>query len=116
LKGVLIGLFLLLGMGGIAAALFLSNRSETPVTPAIAPSVMPASPSVENRETIIREKSTEIVPVPVPTSPPAQPDINITVPSAQPSVTQTQPSTDSEAVSPSPSSSTTEPVPASPSP
>jgi flagellar basal body-associated protein FliL len=112
--GVLIGIVLVLGIGGIAAALFFFNRSETPVAPVIAPSATPESPPViEKHETIIREKSTEVVPVPV--SPAAQPNINITVPSTQPSANSTQPS--SEASSPSPlPSSTTSPAPVSPKP
>lgn len=112
-QGLLIGVLLVLGVGGIAAAIFFSNRSETPVAPVVAPSTVPASPPVvENRETIIREKSTEVVPVPV--SPAAQPDINITVPSSQPPQSSAQPS--SEASAPSPEPSATETTSASPSP
>jgi hypothetical protein len=108
-QGLLIGLLIVLGVGGIAAALFFSNRSDTTVVPVAAPSASPASPSpVQNRETIIREKSTEVVPVPA--SPAAQPNINITVPSEQPSPV-TQPSA---AVQPSasvqPSSAASPPV------
>jgi cytoskeletal protein RodZ len=109
-QGVLIGLLLILGIGGIAVALFFFNRGETPIVPVIVPSTTPASPpATENRETIIREKSTEVVPVPV--SPAAQPDINITMPSTQPSESSTQPSNEAPPSSPS---STTEPVPTSP--
>jgi flagellar basal body-associated protein FliL len=112
--GILIGIVLFLGIAGIATALFFFNRSETPIVPAITPSAMPASPPViENRETIIREKSTEVVPFPV--SPAAQPNINITVPSAQPSASSTQPSSEASSQSPLPSS-TTAPVPVSPKP
>ncbi len=113
-QGALIGFVLVLVLGGIVAALFFFNRSETTVAPAIVPSVTPASPPViEKHETIIREKSTEVVPVPI--SPAAQPNINITVPSAQPAATSTQPS--SEVSSPSlPASATGQSVPVSPQP
>jgi hypothetical protein len=112
-QGLLIGLLLVLGIGSIAAALFVFKRSEMPVAPAIAPSAQPTSPPVlENRETIIREKSTEVVPVPIYPAP--SQDINITVPSAQPSASVAQPS--SEASPPLPSSSPTEPASVSPKP
>jgi hypothetical protein len=113
MQGVMIGLLLFLGVGGIVAGLFFFNRHETLIVPAILPSATPASPPVvENRETIIREKSTEVVPVLV--SPAAQPDINITVPSTQPSANSPQPSSDVS--SPSPSPSAMEPAPVSPKP
>jgi hypothetical protein len=73
--------------GGITSALLFFNRSETPVTPVIAPSSTPAStPTIEKHETIIREKSTEFVQVPV--APAAKPNIDIPAPSAQPSAAQ----------------------------
>jgi flagellar basal body-associated protein FliL len=112
LQGILIGIFLVLGMGGIAAALFFFTRSETPAAPVIAPSSMPGSPpAIEKHETIIREKSTEVVPIPV--APAVKPNINAE-PSAQPSASTTQPS--SGASVPLPSSSPTEPALASPKP
>jgi predicted lipid-binding transport protein (Tim44 family) len=110
-QGLLIGLLLVLGIGGVAAALFLFNRNDTTVVPVAVPS---ASTSVapNTKETIIKEKSTEVVPAPA--SPAAQPttNINITVPSSesststQPSVStqpsdSTQPSASPSAVSPS---------------
>jgi hypothetical protein len=129
-QGLLIGVLLFLGVCGIAAALFFSNRSQAPVTPVVVPSNAPASPASppvnENRETIIREKSTEVVPVPV--SPAAAPNVNITIPSSQPSQNTTQPSSSSSApsnapssaasssASPSTSPSATESAPANPSP
>jgi hypothetical protein len=126
-QGLLIGVLLFLGVCGIAAALFFSNRNQAPVTPVVVPSTAPASPPVnENRETIIREKSTEVVPVPV--SPAPAPNVNITVPSSQPSQSSTQPSSSSSqpssvpssaassSASPSTSPSVTESAPANPSP
>ncbi len=122
-QGLLIGVLLFLGVCGIAAALFFANRSQAPVAPVVVPSTAPASPPViENRETIIREKSTEVVPVPV--SPAAEPNVNITIPSSQPSQSSTQPSSSStqpssaasSAASPSTSPSATESAPANSSP
>jgi hypothetical protein len=112
LLGILIGILLVLGLSSIAVALYFFNRSETSVAPVIAPSSTPASPStIEKRETIIREKSTEVVPIPV--APAAQPDIDVT-PSVQPSASSAQPS--SKGSVSVPSSSPTEPVLASPRP
>jgi hypothetical protein len=112
LQGILIGVALVLGIGGTTAALLFFNRSETSVAPVIAPSTIPASPpAIEKRETIIREKSTEVVPIPV--APAAQPDTEAT-PSTQPSASPTQPS--SKGSVPLPSSSPTEPEPALASP
>jgi hypothetical protein len=112
LQGLLLGLLLFLGLGGIAASLFFFNRTQTPVTPVIVPSTTVTSPPVENRETIIREKSTEFVPVPV--SPAAQPDINITVPSPQPSASApSQPSTQPSASPSVPSNEASSPSPVS---
>jgi hypothetical protein len=104
-QGMLIGVLVVLGVCGIAAAIFFSNRSEAPTAPVVAPTASPASPPVnQNRETIIREKSTEVVPVPV--SPAAQPDVNITIPSTQPQSSQSPAQPSSEAsVSPAPSTS-----------
>jgi hypothetical protein len=133
-QGLLIGVLLVLGVCGVAAALFFSNRSQAPVTPIVVPSTAPASPASpptsENRETIIREKSTEVVPVPV--SPAAQPNVNITIPStapsSQPSQSSTQPSSSqpsssstqsgskASSAAPSTSPSATESAPANPSP
>jgi hypothetical protein len=104
-QGMLIGVLVVLGVCGIAAAIFFSNRSEAPTAPVVVPTASPASPPVnQNRETIIREKSTEVVPVPV--SPAAQPNVNITIPSTQPQPTQSPAQPSSEAsVSPAPSTS-----------
>ncbi len=104
-QGMLIGVLVVLGVCGIAATIFFSNRSEAPTAPVVAPSASPASPPVnQNRETIIHEKSTEVVPVPV--SPAAQPDVNITIPSTQPQSSQSPAQPSSEAsVSPAPSTS-----------
>lgn len=123
-QGLLIGVLLFLGVCGIAAALFFSNRNQAPVTPVIVPSTAPASPASppvnESRETIIREKSTEIVPVPV--SPAAEPNVNITIPSSQPSQSPAQPSSNSTqpsseaSVSPSASPSATGSAPANSTP
>jgi hypothetical protein len=105
-QGLLIGVLVVLGVCGIAAAIFFSNRSEAPTAPVVVPTASPASPPVnQNRETIIREKSTEVVPVPVPVSPAAQPNVNITIPSTQPQPTQSSAQPSSEA-SVSPESST----------
>ena len=122
-QGLLIGLLIVLGIGGIAAALFLFNRNDTTVVPVVAPSTVPASPAT-SETTIIREKSTEVVPVPVPASPAQPNNINITVPSSEPSTSampsaSVAPSTEPSAAAPSPASSpsaSTTPVPASPSP
>jgi hypothetical protein len=118
-QGLLIGVLLVLGVCGIAAALFFSNRSQAPVAPTVVPTTAPASPASppvsENRETIIREKSTELVPVPV--SPAAAPDVNITIPSSQPPQGSTQPSSEASASSaPSTSPSATESAPANSNP
>jgi hypothetical protein len=125
-QGLMIGVLLFLGVCGIAAALFFANRSQAPVTPVVVPSTAPASPASppvnENRETIIREKSTEVVPVPV--SPAPAPDVNITIPSSQPSQSSTQPSSSSSqpdsaassSASPLTSPSATESAPANSSP
>jgi hypothetical protein len=121
-QGLLIGVLLVLGVCGIAAALFFSNRTQTTVTPVVVPTTAPASPAspptTENRETIIHEKSTEVVPVPV--SPAAAPNVNITMPSS-PSQSSTQPSGQaSSSAAPSTSASTspsaTESAPATSSP
>jgi hypothetical protein len=112
LQGILIGIFLFLGFGSIAAALFFFNRSETPVAPVIAPSSTPALPStIEKHETIIREKSTEVVPIPI--APATKSDIEAES-SVRPSASPTQPG--SEASVPLPSSLPTEPALASPKP
>jgi hypothetical protein len=125
-QGLLIGVLLVLGVCGIAAALFFSNRSQAPVAPVVVPTTAPASPASppvsEKRETIIREKSTEVVPVPV--SPAAAPNVNITIPSSQPSQSSTQPSSSSaqpsseasSSAAPSTSPSAKESVPATSSP
>jgi hypothetical protein len=110
---ILIGVFLVLGIGGLAAALFLFNRNETPVDPVIEPNSTPASlPAIEKHETIIREKLTEVVPFPV--APAAKPDTDIATPSPQPSASPTQSS--SKGSVPLPSSSPAEPEPALASP
>jgi hypothetical protein len=112
-QGLMLGILFVLGLGSIAVALFVFKRSEMPIAPVVAPSSQPASPSgIETRETIIREKSTEVVPVPI--YPESSPDINIMVPSAQPSESLTQPS--SESFSPLPSPSVTEPASVDPKP
>jgi hypothetical protein len=125
-QGLLIGLLIVLGIGGIAAALFFFNRNETTVVPVVAPTTATASPSTVEKSTIIREKSTEVVPVPVPASPAQPNNINITVPSSQPSASampsaSAAPSTEPSAAAPAPStgsspatSATT--APANPSP
>jgi hypothetical protein len=122
-QGMLIGVLVVLGVCGIAAAIFFSTRrDEAPVAPVVVPTASPASPQVnQNRETIIREKSTELVPVPV--SPAAQPNVNITIPSTQPQPAQSsaQPSSEAStspapAASPSSSPSATESIPANSSP
>jgi hypothetical protein len=106
-QGMLIGVLVVLGVCGIAAAIFFSTRRETPITPVVVPTASPASPQVnQNHETIIREKSTEVVPVPVPVSPAAQPNVNITIPSTQPQPSQSSAQPSSKAsVSPAPSTS-----------
>jgi flagellar basal body-associated protein FliL len=125
-QGLLIGVLLVLGACGIAAAFFFSNRSQAPVTPVVVPTTAPASPASppvsEKRETIIREKSTEVVPVPV--SPAAAPNVNITIPSSQPSQSSAQPSQNptqpssgaSSSPAPSTSPSATESAPATSNP
>lgn len=116
IQGMLIGVLVMLGVCGIAAAIFFSTRREAPVTPVVVPTASPASPQVnQNRETIIREKSTELVPVPV--SPAAQPNVNITIPSTQPQPAQSSAQPSSEAsVSPAPSNSPSATESAAPTP
>ncbi|MCG9892027.1 MAG: hypothetical protein MH252_13220 [Thermosynechococcaceae cyanobacterium MS004] len=117
-QGLIIGLLVLLGLGGVATAFFFSTRTETPVAPAIAPSPSPASspPVVENRETIIREKTTEVVPAPAT----APPNINITVPGTESAGSTAPPSSQSAeepsapASAPSESPAASESAPPSP--
>lgn len=114
--GLLIGFLVFLGVGGIAFGLFRFNRSEPTVAPVVVPSVTTTSPpAVENRETIIREKSTEKI-VPVPVSPSVQPDDTMSAPSAQPSAdSSSQPNNEASQPSkePSPNNETSLPSPLS---